>query len=476
MAKLTQKQQILAIGGGALTVGLLAAGGVYYAYGLIEEVETSIEQKTQAIAAAEGKIALIPSLEKEVIILRENLDEYVKILPDSTDLNDFLRIINTFERQSGVVGTGLTSLTKGGAGAKKTAERFSQIEYSYDMKATLWQFMKFINAIENYDRFISITGFTITSGGKDKNEELRDGDVVHTIKLTMQTYKYNGKAAGQDVEVPDYEDKRADLREEIFNRMQAIRIDKYEHRNSNGRRDIFVDPRQRGDLKIDGPSLPEQLAVLERNVNRVKELEDMLKRMRKPDTTLFEQYALEKSLRDGLIKLGADLDADVGRISYAPYRLRWAKDVVGLYDTLRGQVDQVGKTDPKRVDPYLPMKEMEQLVAEMRQELEAGNLQEAKNRYDMLEGRIAVPADDPRHELAVTAKALQVKAATAIDFSRMDLRIQGLVVNHGGRSGVLLNGEVFEEGDYISEELLVKLVEEEQVWFVFRGLTLVRTM
>jgi hypothetical protein len=50
------------------------------------------------------------------------------------------------------------------------------------------------------------------------------------------------------------------------------------------------------------------------------------------------------------------------------------------------------------------------------------------------------------------------------------------VVSHGGRSGVLLNGEVYEEGDYISDDLLVKTVEEEQVWFVFRGLTLVRTM
>jgi hypothetical protein len=54
--------------------------------------------------------------------------------------------------------------------------------------------------------------------------------------------------------------------------------------------------------------------------------------------------------------------------------------------------------------------------------------------------------------------------------------VQGVVVNREGRPGVLLNGEVYEEGDYISDELIVKLVEEEQIWFVFRGLTLVRTM
>ena len=51
-----------------------------------------------------------------------------------------------------------------------------------------------------------------------------------------------------------------------------------------------------------------------------------------------------------------------------------------------------------------------------------------------------------------------------------------MVNGSGGRSGVLLNGEVFEEGEYVQDDLLVKQVEEEQVWFVFRGLTLVRTM
>ena len=51
-----------------------------------------------------------------------------------------------------------------------------------------------------------------------------------------------------------------------------------------------------------------------------------------------------------------------------------------------------------------------------------------------------------------------------------------MIVNGVGTSGVLLNGEVFEEGEFVQDDLLVKMVEEEKVWFVFRGLTLVRTM
>jgi Tfp pilus assembly protein PilO len=78
----------------------LAVAGVYYAEGLIEEVEAQITQKKELIAVAEAKIEKIPSIEKEVIILRENLQEYVKILPDTKELTNFLRQLNQFERQS----------------------------------------------------------------------------------------------------------------------------------------------------------------------------------------------------------------------------------------------------------------------------------------------------------------------------------------------------------------------------------------
>lgn len=474
MAKWTQKQQILGIGGGAIAVSLLSLGGVYYAQGLIEEVKASIEEKTQAIAAADAKITQIPAIERDVIVLRENLDQYVKILPDTRDLNDFLRILTMFGKQSGIEGI---NLTRAGDRNAKGGDRFALIEYNYDFTATMWQFLKFVNLVENYDRFISISSFDITAlaGGKN-SEETREGDVVHTIKLTMQTYQYNGKAAGLEVGIPDYEEKREALREEIFKRMQAIRIDKYEHRGQQGRRDIFVDPRERGDLHIEGPSQAEQRAVLERYVGAITELREMQTRMRRTDTTLFEQYALEKRMRENLVKLAAEVDNDANKVSYAPYRLRWTKEVVAPLEELQQQIDQAGRIDPKRGDPYLPLADIEALITAMKSDLDTGDLQEAKNRYDTVETRLAVPADDPRHELAVAAKALQVMAATAIDFQSIDLRIQGLVVNRTGRSGVLLNGEVFEEGEYVSEELLVKMVEEEQVWFVFRGLTLVRTM
>ena len=103
-------------------------------------------------------------------------------------------------------------------------------------------------------------------------------------------------------------------------------------------------------------------------------------------------------------------------------------------------------------------------------------LEQARDRYESVRDQLSVPQSDERYGLAVEAKGWHIKATTALDFKALDLDVQGVIVNGVGTSGVLLNGEVFEEGEFVQDDLLVKMVEEEKVWFVFRGLTLVRTM
>lgn len=472
MANWTQKKLLLAIGGTSLALCLTAGGGIYYTAGLIEEVEAQVEEKEKSVAAADQKIALVPALEKDVIILRENLDEYVKILPNDKELSDFLRMLSQFNRQSGVQARMLQNKQR----REAKGERFTPIEYTYELTATLWQCMKFMNLVENFERFVSITDFSIQSGGDGRSEDTRDGDVVHKVKLTLQTYAYNGKVDSKEVQIAEYKNKKDALREEIWKRLQAIRLDRYEHRGEQGRRDVLIDPRERGDLRIPGPSLEQQRAVVDRNVAEVARLHDMQAKIKKQDTTLFEQYSLEKGLKEGLEKLDEGLESDAALVNHPPLRLRWAREVVLPLDELRGQIAAGNKDEPVKKDPYLPLRDMQQLVADLAADCNNGQLEQAKNRYESVVTRIAVPSDDPRHKLAVDAKAWHNKAATALDFKALDLKVQGVVVNREGRSGVLLNGDTYEEGEYVSDDLLVKLVEEEQIWFVFRGLTLVRTM
>ncbi|MGE3172951.1 MAG: type 4a pilus biogenesis protein PilO [Planctomycetota bacterium] len=470
---MSEKQKLLGIAGAALGVCVLAGGGVFWANGLIDELQQTIAQKRTEIDAAEQKIAKIPASEKEVIILRENLGEYVKILPEDEGLNDFVKMLNQFEQSSGIQ----TIMFQPGRPSRnsKNPERFERIEYQYEMTATLWQFLKFMNSIENYERFVSITDFTITRVN-GREAETRDGDVVHQIRLTMETYTYNSAGAGQDVAIPDYEDKKEMLREEIFKRMQAIRIDKYEHRGMRGRRDIFVDPRER-EGRSDGPPIEEQRAILERYVGELQRLRAVVNKLRKPDLTIFDQFTLDRELKEGIQKLeeGVAEVSQKQQISSPQLRLRWVKEVV---EPLADMKTTGNAKDPRSAqDPYLSADEMQQLIDSMTQLMNEGDLVAADERFEGISPRLLVPESDQRYPLAVTAKALHVRVKTAIEFSSLDIRIQGVLVNHeGGRSGLLMNGETYEEGDYISDDLLLRRVEEEQVWFVFRGLTLIRTL
>lgn len=471
MANWTQKKILMTMGGVTLGVCAVAAGGVYYANGLIDEVGGQIAEKASAIVAADAKINRIPTIEKEVIILRENLGEYVKILPDDRDLNDFVRMLQKFERQSGIRSTGLIQKKAGG----KTKANFSPIEYTYQMTATLWQGLKFMNLIENFERFVSVTAFSIKPGKGDA--ETIDGEVVHTISLTMQTFTYNKGGANKDVKIPNYEDRKTELREEIWKRMQEIRLDRYEHPGMQGRRDIFVDPRESGLGGGKDPSNAEQRTIIEKHIGAIDEMNRTLEKIRAEGTTLFEQYSLEKAFKTTLAKTLAEVDADASMIVYRPYRLRWSQEIIAPLDLLKAQVENVVAEQPQENDPYLPVEEIETLIALMADDCNNGQLEQARERYEAVQERLAIPAKDSRYGLAVDAKSWHHKATTALDFKGLDLNVQGVVVNGtGGNSGVLLNGEVFEEGDYIADDLLVKQVEEEQVWFVFRGLTLVRTM
>lgn len=471
MPSWTQKSLMMTLGGAAFGLCLLAAGGIYYTDEMVAEIDAQVVGKQSAIEKAGARLRQIPSLERDVIILRENLGEYVKILPDQKELTDFVRMLNQFNRQSGVKSSSLVNTQRQAA----KNDRFTPIEYTYEMTATLWQVMKFMNLVENFERFVSITDFSIQSGSKNGKVQMRDGDVVHTVQMTLQTYAYNGKADAKEVQIPDYQKIREELREEIWKRMQAIRLDRYEHRGERGRRDVLVDPRDRGDANNPGPSQEEQREALERNIDAIARLREIQDKIGKQNITLFEQYSLEKNLKDGVDRLAIQIEAESALVSFPPLRLRWSREVVASFAELRNSVI-VGKETAQPKDPYLPEAEMKQLIADLTSDCNNGQLEQAKSRYEIVVQRIAVPDADPRYPLALAAKAWHYKAITALDFKALDLKVQGIVVNPVGRSGVLLNGETYEEGEYVSEDLLVKQVEEEQIWFVFRGLTLVRTM
>lgn len=465
--KLNDNQKILAWAGGGLVLCLLAGGGMWWAGGLVEEEQVAIEAERQKIQQAEAKIEKIPDLEKQVIVLRENVDTYVKILPEQGEINNFLRTVNRFVSQSNVEPKSFID------GKPGTAGKFDHYSYRIELTATLWQFLKFINLFESYERFVRVKSFTIR--GADDKEIARDlaagRDARHTISLVVETYVYRGGAAHQNVAIPNYGNKRDKLREEIS--FHSLQLERFEYREPVGVRDIFVDPRPRFGTGPSGDS-PEsvQRKIVEEFVTQVTELKSVFELWRdEPGQTYVVKAQRERQIKTRLAEVYPRAKESTALITASSLVRTWNRDVM---DVLRGISTAIDPTGGQAIEG-LRAEEIEELIAQMRKKLKRGDLPGAKNAYDSLVDKLQFADGDPRRALAEEATAITNMIERAIEFSDMRIEVKGVIVNEAGKSGLLVNGQVYEEGDYLDDNTLLKSVAKESAEFVFKGYSLVKT-
>ncbi len=468
MASMTEKQIMLTIAISGIVLSGAAFGGVYWASGGIEEENLKIEQLNKKIAEAESKKARIPQDESEVLILRENVAEYVKILPEASDLTDFTRTVNSFSQNSGVV---LNHLTPGKAGGGKKSA-FAQYVYTMSFSGTVWQFLKFVNMFESYKRFVTVTGFKLSAGRVNGGPNVED--VVHTYTMSVVTYTYNQTAGGKKpVTIVNYDAKKERLREEIYRARQAITIDKYAFRGQRARRDIWVDPRVDNSGDIAGgersTSLAEQLALIETitaDLAATRELDVQAKKT----TVLLLKFELQREVKKKLTEIGARIDeaSERGMISYRPYLLKFQREVKEPYDQLFAVVFKSDKE--KQIG--IPMEELVTTRRFMEDALVDGHLEDAVDRFELIREKLRFPPKDERQAVADRLRDLYRKAKVAQDFSRLDLKISGIILLERGLSAAIINGKTFTEGDSIGAALFLKELGSDYTEFLFQGVVL----
>ncbi|MCC6670547.1 MAG: type 4a pilus biogenesis protein PilO [Planctomycetes bacterium] len=471
MKKLNEKQKLLIVAGSAVLLCGLAGAGVWWAKDLAQQERDSVAAVRTQIQAAEAKIAKIPALERDVIILRECVHEYVKILPEERELSNFLRATNQFARQAGVV---LDQAVPGKASAAGGSSKFDRYTYSLQFKGTLWQFMRFTNFFESYERFVNVRNFSLTADNRRKGSPQPGEDAIHQVQMTLETYVYTGTQKGKDVQIPNYANKKANLREDIFRNLTGMRRDRYEFKDQRGRRDIFVDPREpSGPVDKQGVPLLHQKKIIDEFTAQVQQLKGISQRAKDPAITIIERMQLERTLKQSLEEMRtkiADVN-DKGLISFLPYRLHWTKQVVEQVDGLANDLARGAASN----DRYLSELEIKQLLDTMRAAMINGDWEVAKQAYENSAERLDVPRTDPRHRAVVGVMQLYERTKAALEFSQLKLEIKGVAVSGNGRSGLILNGEVLQEGEYVNDNLLIKSVGREQVEFVFKGFTIVKT-
>jgi len=472
MAKLSEKQILLAVGGAALLLCGGGGAGVWWATGLVDEQKTAIAQKQSQIDAARRKIRKIPKIEDAVIILRENVHEYVKILPQERELNKFMKTAQRFAVQSGI---NIEKAVPGRQGRGKRA--FESVVYRFEFQANLWQLMKFINFFENYERFAKLRDIRMTPF-RSRAGVRTTGDITHKFAVTVETYVYNVKARGKLTQISNYPNKRDKLARKIQASLQDLSTERYEFKGQQGRRDIFVDPRELHSPGTDGGDTPHwspkrQRDLIDRTAAQIGTFQRYWKESLDPSLTIFKKYELQKKVTKGLVELAGTIE-DVTKnnmISNQALKVRWYKEVLMPLKRLKKQV----LTGSQEADKYLSVEDFTHLIEDLKSDLLEGRLQQAINRFENVIPKLEVPAGDSRYGLRVRIEGYVLRARVAQEFASMTLEISGVVVNQDGKSGVILNKTVYQEGDWVTDQLFIKAVRREEVEFVYKGFTMVKT-
>ncbi|MDH3592841.1 MAG: type 4a pilus biogenesis protein PilO, partial [Planctomycetota bacterium] len=280
MNRLTEKQLLI------ITIGItvLLTGGlgflIWSDLKTVEEEEKKTSDLKVQIDAAEAEIAKIPEREFRVIANREISDREVAFMPEETEIENFWEVLERFAVESGVRISEIVPnavRTRGRRGAKKSS--IDSVPQIMSLKATVGEFLAFINLIENYERIINVMEYSLT-GGEAPDE---DGKVRHSIKLALTTFTYSKKIASTIVSINNYEKKKEHAKvKQWLSRIKIQEKETYTLRTSLGRRDPFVSARK--------PVLPVDPEAASNSEEQRQRQEQMLEQL----------VSLVEALADGL--------------------------------------------------------------------------------------------------------------------------------------------------------------------------------
>jgi len=168
---------------GSLIVALAAGTGVYLLKSRSNELADENAGLEARVTKARTKLNQLNALRAEREKAQARLEVAERILPSQEEIENLVDSLADFARESGVVITEAAPVRQSGyrnvGGAGK---RFEEADFDLDVEGDFFQFVRFVNLLENYKRFIRVDSFTVDAG---KNHE-----EPHSINLKFATFTY----------------------------------------------------------------------------------------------------------------------------------------------------------------------------------------------------------------------------------------------------------------------------------------------
>jgi Tfp pilus assembly protein PilO len=449
----------------------LGAGvGSWFIWKECQELDEQSDTLAGQVVAAKQRIAGIDDLEDKVIVLRENVESYVRVLPSDAEVNDFYRTLNAFSRDAGVEILDLKpqpNRTK-----LQSSAVFDKAEYKLKINATYAQLLQFIGRLENHERFVSFAEIKIQAGDASDKEQKDQTELRHTINLTLVTYVYLGDDVGKGVPIPAYDRKKDKLSDQIQEARAELALERYQLLSASGRRDPFVDPRTKAGKngkKGEGPE--DQRQTFTKVMDRIQECNKLLDVMVNAGSVIREME-LKVQAMSILAEIQTSVD-DVnarGGLTDSALKRDWDKKVMPELAKLRSRV---GENDSTNTPTSMARQRMQQAMVAMEQHYEAGDYATCVKDYELVRSAVTESADPEIVQMQSRMEQLYLAAQTAVEFSRKKLEVSGLVVEQGAESVAIINHNVYRAGDAIEDDLILLEIHEDHLKFEYKGVALV---
>ena len=453
------------IAGGVALAGL-SGFMIWNEYKKIDLAHMEVDGLKANIESSRKLIEGTGTLEREVIVLRELSEVMKKILPDTDDVNNLVRTFQKFSEESGVRITGLKKKVDN----DRDKGDFTKVAYTISLDADAFQYLDFLDLMENHRRLICVPNFHITAATRQQQQSDKYAQPAHKMQVDVETYVYEPQKDAKPIKIENYDRKRDMLSGEIDRRRATLALSTYTYRGARGRRDPWIDPRV--PLLGDGEStltVQEQMEVVQQLVDRTKAVLELWDIFKQADTAIGE-LTTRADLETSMAKLDEDVRriVDEKSIRYLPSERRLKIEVVDALTRLQKDLARTEVEGPSA-------NKLREIEAAMSSHEQAGEYNLVVEAFQAVAAQLALADRDPlRKPLVDRLRQMAAQAQTVLEFQKIELTVGGIAVGDGGVSSVLINGKSVGVGDMLDQELLVRAIRPDEIEFIFRGVIFAR--
>lgn len=469
MTRLTEKQLLL------LTIGItvLISGGlgllIWSDFRTIDEEKGKKADLDRQIEAAEREIALRPDREYRVIANREISDREVAFLPEEEEIETFWEVLERFAQDAGVRISEIapSSIQRSGRDKKGAESTISTVPQVLSLRGTIDEFLRFINMVENYERIINVSEYSVSAG--EAPDE--DGKHRHGIRLALTTFTYSRKIASTIVSIPKYEEKKEHAEvKKWLSRIKVQEKETYTLPLSIQRRDPFVSVRRRPDSpggEVEGAPDPEyQGGLIDNIVELVQTLQQGLtfeeELQRRGD--LWRLTAQRKENRETYAALSENITTANKEVTIPELRERFKRDVTVPWTAIQKRMEDMRNANPRL--GLSQVQEWRDRISKLYDERKWADVEsEARGFRDSSKNGQHV--DDEAKDLVQIIFEMQRSAKVIDGFDKRKIEITGILYSPRGSSVAVVNAKQMTVGEALDADGTVVVVEIGENYVIF---------